>query len=309
MKRKLRLPIFNPNDLPRCKCGITHDPWGDHTFNCTKTNKKFAHNIIRDSWAEALQPALATAGYIRKTTKLDIERKHIKTRDITAQPFDISFDPDPTTTNDIHTHCPYSTIGADITITHSAKPPTFNFSDNVISSVSALADRHLQKFERRKFNRTNKRDVNDTSTSIHGDKVIGDLLQQNMILLPFAIDPHGRWGPILENFLSHSSTNLEYKFNANRPNAKIMFTRATTEPCPLGILRTADHIWKQNKQQQFFGFSYTSPTPSIYTTQKLGLGITKAFTTHIRNATKNCNPNQSGTTTHTTTDIFNIDST
>jgi hypothetical protein len=35
--------------------------------------------MIRDSWAEALQPALATAGYIQSTTKLDIEQKHIKT--------------------------------------------------------------------------------------------------------------------------------------------------------------------------------------------------------------------------------------
>ena len=104
-------------------------------------------------------------------------------------------------------------------------------------------------------------------------------------------------------------TNLEYKFQANRPNAKTMFTRATTEPCPLGILRTADYMWKQNKQQQFFGFSYTSPTPSIYTTQKLGLGITKAFTTHIRNATKISNPNHSGTATNNTLNIFNIDST
>jgi hypothetical protein len=32
--------------------------------------------------------------------------------------------------------------------------------------------------------------------------------------------------------------------------------------------------------------SDTAPSPSVYTIQKLGLGITKAFTTHIRNATK-----------------------
>ena len=45
-------------------------------------------------------------------------------------------------------------------------------------------------------------------------------------------------------------------------------------------------MWKLNKTKQFFGNSYTSPTPSIYTIQQLGLGITKAFSTHIRNATK-----------------------
>jgi hypothetical protein len=55
----------------------------------------------------------------------------------------------------------------------------------------ALADAHLQKFEKRKFNRINKKDVSDNTTTIKGDEVIGDLLNQNMILLPFIIDPHG----------------------------------------------------------------------------------------------------------------------
>jgi hypothetical protein len=41
-----------------------------------------------------------------------------------------------------------------------------------------------------------------------------------------------------------------------------------------------------NKTGGFFGFSYTSPTPTIFTTQQLGLGITKAFATHIKNAEK-----------------------
>ncbi len=143
-KRKLQLPIFNANEQPlRCKCGITHDQWGDHTFNCTKINKKIALNIIRDSWASALQPALSTSGYIRSNTKLDIERKHIKTRDISAQPFDISFNHEETTTDIIHTPCAYTTIGADNTITHSATTPSLNSSDDVFFSVTALADAHL----------------------------------------------------------------------------------------------------------------------------------------------------------------------
>jgi hypothetical protein len=65
-----------------------------------------------------------------------------------------------------------------------------------------------------------------------------------------------------------------------------MFAISTTHPCPIGILRTANTIWKSNKTRQFFGYSYSSPTPSIHTIQQLGLGITKAFTAHIRNATR-----------------------
>ena len=89
-----------------------------------------------------------------------------------------------------------------------------------------------------------------------------------MILLPFAIDPHGHWGPILQYFLYHAETTLEYKFYATRPNSKIMFHRATYNPCPLGILKTADSIWKQNKTRTFFGHSYTAPTLSLYTIQR-----------------------------------------
>jgi hypothetical protein len=99
-----------------------------------------------------------------------------------------------------------------------------------------------------------------------------------MILLLLAIDQHGRWGPIMQNFLLHLDIDHQYNFCQNRPNAKIMFHRATTNPCPLGVLKTADQMWKQNQKRQFFGYSYTASSPSIYTIQKLGLGLTKAFT-------------------------------
>ncbi len=44
---------------------------------------------------------------------------------------------------------------------------------------------------------------NKSTTSIvtSGDTLIGNLLDQNMLLIPFAIDPLGRFGPLLHNFL------------------------------------------------------------------------------------------------------------
>jgi hypothetical protein len=101
----------------------------------------------------------------------------------------------------------------------------------------------------------------------------------------FAIDPHGRWGPILQHFLSLSDKALDYNFPQYQPNAQNMFTISTTHPCPFGILHTTGFNWKSNKTKQFFGYSYSSPTPSIHTIQQLGLGITMAFMAHIRNAT------------------------
>ena len=111
-----------------------------------------------------------------------------------------------------------------------------------------------------------------------------------MILLPFVLDPHGRLRPILNNFLIPNTTPLIYNFQQHLPNAQIMAYKATHDPCPIGILRTADAIWKQHKTRTFYGYSYTAPTPSIYTIQQLGLGITKGFSTLLRNATKISTP-------------------
>jgi hypothetical protein len=80
------------------------------------------------------------------------------------------FDPDPKTTDNIHTPCPYIIIGADITIAHS--PPTaslFDLLDNAISSLMATANKHLQKFEQRKYMRGNKQD--NKANIIDGDVV------------------------------------------------------------------------------------------------------------------------------------------
>jgi hypothetical protein len=54
----------------------------------------------------------------------------------------------------------------------------------------------------------------------------------------------------------------------------------------------------------------TYRTPSIYTIQQLGLGITKAFSTHIRNATRSYitpnTPMNSSSQEHPDTDSFEI---
>ena len=224
---------------------------------------------------------------MRSSSTIDTERQDINTSDTSARPFDFSFDPDPPTNTTLHTACPYTTIGADITIAHSgARIPDFELSENAIPSLTAFADKHLQKFERKKYMRCNKRDDSSDNNLLTGDQVIGDLLKQNMILPPIAIDPHGRWGPITENFLNLLDRELNYTFPSHRPNATTMFMKSTRAPCPIGILRTADKLWKLSKTRQFFGRSYTAPTPSIYTIQQMGLGITKAFAVHIRNATK-----------------------
>ena len=142
IQRKLRLPIYPPNTC--CTCGHhNHDVFGHHAFCCDKGSKKRTHNTIASDFAIILSPALATAGYIYPNTKLDINTHFHLRSDPTARPFDISFNPNPSS----HHRCPYNTIGADITITGTTPPPKRHISEDIIKTITANADHHLQIHE------------------------------------------------------------------------------------------------------------------------------------------------------------------
>lgn len=290
LQRKLRLPIYDTTNPPHCPCGTTHDAYGDHAFRCKKHNKTSAHHFIRDGWAAALQPALALSGYINPNTQLQTEIPHLSPSDITARPFDFSFTPDPHPTDPSHCSCPYTIIGADVTITHTRDPSSINLTADVKQKLTAAADQHLQLVEKKKFlrgNRTIHDPTTNTSRTIFGEEVIGDLLQANAILIPIAIDPHGYIGPTAQSFLSTPKTTIPpLAFRSTNPNARTMHYRATTHPSPTGILQAADAHWKLHPTRQFYGPSHSAPTPQIHTMQQLGLTITKAFSIHLRNATR-----------------------
>ena len=73
-------------------------------------------------------------------------------------------------------------------------------------------------------------------------------------------------------------------FQHTHPNATAMYQRASTFPCPLGIVHTASANWKRCSDRKFFGHSYTAPTPVEYTLQQLGLGVVKALSIHHSHA-------------------------
>lgn len=43
LQQKLQLPVFD--NRMQCKCGTTHDPWGNHTFKCRHISKMPAHTL------------------------------------------------------------------------------------------------------------------------------------------------------------------------------------------------------------------------------------------------------------------------
>jgi hypothetical protein len=203
IRRKLRLPIYPPNTC--CTCGHhDHDVFGNHAFCCDKVNKKRTHNTTATDFATILSPASAQAGYIYPNTKLDIET-HLHLRsDPTARPFDISFNPNPTS----HHCCPYTTIGAYIyiTITGTTPPPKCHTSKDIIQTITANADHHLQMHERRKLGCISK-PATTTTPPVHGDEVIGELYNKNMVLILITIDPFAHFGPMFQSFLTSTESH------------------------------------------------------------------------------------------------------
>jgi hypothetical protein len=106
------------------------------------------------------------------------------------------------------------------------------------------------------------------------DLAATDLPDANAILLPFAIDPHGQWGPITQSFLSTPMTPSDtLHLPISRPHANTMYHQATTFPAPSNILHSANEYWKCNKTQRYYGHSHNAPTAEIHTLPNLGLGI------------------------------------
>jgi hypothetical protein len=249
------------------------------------------HNCIANDFAIILSPTLAQAGYIYPNTKLDIET-HLHLRsDPTAHPFDISFNVDPTS----YHCCPYTTIGADITITGTTPPPKCHTSEDIIQTITANADHYLQMHKRHKLGRINKL-ATTTTPPVRGEDVIGKLFHKNMVLVPITIDPFARFGPMSQSFLTSTdappqkpwfTTHRLEKFN--RPKANLMYERASNPPNTLGILTLADFFCKQLQsptRRTFYRHSYTAPTPSIHTLQQLGVAFLKGFSSLLTNATR-----------------------
>ncbi|EJK56962.1 hypothetical protein THAOC_23049, partial [Thalassiosira oceanica] len=103
------------------------------------------------------------------------------------KPFDVSFQPTPMLSPTAPA-CPFGIVGLDVVIpsTPQLSPP--HNSLDVIEKVSANAEVHHQSYERQKLRRDGDRS--------EGDAIIGELLSEGHVLIPFAVDGYGGLGPM-----------------------------------------------------------------------------------------------------------------
>ncbi|EJK67797.1 hypothetical protein THAOC_11124, partial [Thalassiosira oceanica] len=192
--RKLLLPIYLlPEDGRVCTCTAIHDDMGRHVFNCLKNSKKGAHDYIRDGLKKILPKILATAEYILPaTTELPTEQTDMALGFPDKKPFDESFQPTPLLSATALL-CPLQTVGLDVVIPSTPQLSSPHNSIDVIEKVSANAEVHHQSYERQKLRRNGNRS--------EGFAIIGELLSEGHVLIPFAVDGYGGLGPMAQRFL------------------------------------------------------------------------------------------------------------
>jgi hypothetical protein len=258
--------------------------FGNHILKCcTSICKIGVHNAIRDGFAHALAPVLSTVGFFPPNSTVDTEHNLDLPSDPHSCPFDLSFTPYYPAPPPLTSHgCTSHTVGTNITI--SSLPPKLPLGLNspyVVQIISANADSHPQKYERKKLDCTNKTDPS-TSIITRGDTLIGNLLHRSMLLIPLGCSV----GPLLQNFLFGHHPAPQLRFPPSRPNVTQMDTPLLQYPSPKGILLLANHNWLLHPTRCFYGHSYLAPTPSINTVQSLGVSLTKAFARHVRYASR-----------------------
>ena len=121
---------------------------------------------------------------------------------------------------------------------HTTPPPKRNTYEDIIQTITANADHHLQMHEQRKLGHISK-PATDTTSPVHGNEVIGKLYHKNMVFIPITIDPFARFGPMFQSFLTSTESRPQEPWftihrleKFNRLYANLMYKRASKREPP-----------------------------------------------------------------------------
>ena len=93
----------------------------------------------------------------------------------------------------------------------------------------------LRLGEKGKFQRRGMTDK-ETMISYTGDEIIGEILKENMALIPIAISPHGHTSGLWNRHMYGTSPMPCPDFDAKRINAPAAYKLACSPKVPWGIL-------------------------------------------------------------------------
>ncbi len=155
-----------------------------------------------------------------------------------------------------------------------------------------ISSRHSFRQRKASFNEAEvqthpARTDSSSQITLTGEQITGELLSDNMQLIPFAISPLGLFGPTINYFLYGTPPTGDYKtlHNIDKskfPHASNMAQQAFTRT-PSNILARADSIWKSKQRNHHYGGSYKSPDPSTYLQSLKGKGKGLGLHTNLFN--------------------------
>ena len=179
-QRKLRLPLL-PATLSHTPCRFCHkpfDPYGDHLFQCFY-NKKVLSDNIRDTLYTVCSHLAPMAGFVHSKHAVSCEPAGLLPDHPAKRPADVGLLIRPAALSNPPS-TPVSTVAIDITVTSSptTDPPARP------TPQKPLTKAHLDSL-RRKLSH---------SASVHNPAYFQNLLDNNILLLPFTIDPFGGLG-------------------------------------------------------------------------------------------------------------------
>jgi hypothetical protein len=130
---------------------------------------------------------------------VNIEPQLYLPSDSHTHPFGLSFNPYPASPSNTTHGCTFTTVGVNTTISRLPPKSTVDpTSPDVLQIIVANTNTHLHMYKCLKLGRINK--TNPTTSIVTcDDTLIGKLLDQIMLLILFAIDPLGRFGPLLHS--------------------------------------------------------------------------------------------------------------
>jgi hypothetical protein len=279
IKRKLRLNLW-PTPPPGqdlicslCKCII--DCKGDHCFACGSMNKIPMHDVWRDGIADIFKRLCVLVRLTSDKWSIDTETTGIISSLPRIRPFDLSISID-RFLDEGAWRSPLHKIGFDVTM---VKPMPYSRTAGAAQQKHIIAQ--LQEEEIGKFERSRGGSQSDKGKQITltGDQIIGEIIDNKMALIPIAISPYGRFGPIFNRFLYGS--DIIPLPTLKKPNAERASKLSVSDKIPRGVLSRATQLWSEEHKDEFYGGSWRAQDPWTDVNQQLGLLACQANGKHI----------------------------
>jgi len=175
--------------------------------------------------------------------------------------------------------CPLSKIGFDMTCIHN------DISPDPMIPIAQYNNLNLQleEGEQKKFQRARGGTDPITKVSLSGDQIIGEIVNNDMGLIPMAISPYGKFGSIANRFWYGTHARIPPKLltSKDRPNAIKAAKLSVGAKVPSGVLHRANKVWRLQHPGKMYGGSYKAMDPMTHTNQLFGRLVCTANGAHI----------------------------